>query len=127
MSARGRGGGNVADYGRGERYVGALGVFGAVEAKGGAMVSAERQRLDEADGQGIGWRHWGPYLSEQQSGTVREDASRGGGDNGAGIGASHQTGWTGIVGVLPLLFHGDVGSWVRAWGRAARSETGRAS
>ena len=26
------------------------------------------------------------------------------GDNGAGIGASHQTGWTGLVGVLPLLF-----------------------
>jgi Mannosylglycerate hydrolase MGH1-like glycoside hydrolase domain len=28
------------------------------------------------------------------------------GDNGAGIGASHQTGWTGTVGVLPLLFRG---------------------
>ena len=28
------------------------------------------------------------------------------GDNGAGIGASHQTGWTGLVGVLPLLFGG---------------------
>ena len=28
------------------------------------------------------------------------------GDNGAGIGASHQTGWTGVVGVLPLLFRG---------------------
>jgi hypothetical protein len=26
------------------------------------------------------------------------------GDNGAGIGASHQTGWTGLVGILPLLF-----------------------
>jgi hypothetical protein len=26
------------------------------------------------------------------------------GDNGAGIGASHQTGWTGLVGLLPLLF-----------------------
>ena len=26
------------------------------------------------------------------------------GDNGAGIGASHQTGWTGLVGVLPLIF-----------------------
>jgi hypothetical protein len=28
------------------------------------------------------------------------------GDNGAGIGASHQTGWSGTVGVLPLLFRG---------------------
>ncbi len=26
------------------------------------------------------------------------------GDNGAGLGASHQTGWTGLVGVLPLIF-----------------------
>jgi hypothetical protein len=26
------------------------------------------------------------------------------GDDGAGIGASHQTGWTGLIGVLPLLF-----------------------
>jgi hypothetical protein len=26
------------------------------------------------------------------------------GDNGAGIGASHQTGWTGTAGLLPLLF-----------------------
>jgi hypothetical protein len=30
------------------------------------------------------------------------------GDNGAGIGASHQTGWSGTVGVLPLLFRGSV-------------------
>jgi hypothetical protein len=30
------------------------------------------------------------------------------GDNGAGIGASHQTGWTGLVGVLPLLFRGSI-------------------
>jgi len=28
------------------------------------------------------------------------------GDNGAGIGASHQTGWTGLVALLPLLFSG---------------------
>jgi hypothetical protein len=28
------------------------------------------------------------------------------GDNGAGIGASHQTGWTGAIAVLPLLFRG---------------------
>ena len=26
------------------------------------------------------------------------------GDNGAGIGASHQTGWTGLVAVFPILF-----------------------
>ncbi|MBB5958502.1 hypothetical protein FHS29_005110 [Saccharothrix tamanrassetensis] len=28
------------------------------------------------------------------------------GDTGAGLGASHQTGWTGIVALLPLLFRG---------------------
>ncbi|HEX3958299.1 MAG TPA: hypothetical protein VHZ03_17010 [Trebonia sp.] len=34
---------------------------------------AERQRLAEADHGGIAWRRWGPYLSERQWGTVRED------------------------------------------------------
>jgi hypothetical protein len=33
------------------------------------------------------------------------------GDNGAGIGASHQTGWTGGVALLMLLFHGTAISW----------------
>jgi hypothetical protein len=28
------------------------------------------------------------------------------GDNGAGIGASHQTGWTGTVALLPMVFQG---------------------
>jgi hypothetical protein len=37
-------------------------------------MSAERQRLTEADG-GVAWRKWGPYLSERQWGTVREDYS----------------------------------------------------
>jgi Mannosylglycerate hydrolase MGH1-like glycoside hydrolase domain len=32
------------------------------------------------------------------------------GDNGAGLGASHQTGWTGIVADAILRFHGAVGS-----------------
>ncbi len=43
------------------------------------MVSAERLRLDEADTGGVAWRRWGPYLSERQWGTVREDY--GSGDN----------------------------------------------
>ena len=37
------------------------------------MVSAERRRVAEADKDGIPWRRWGPYLSERQWGTVRED------------------------------------------------------
>ncbi len=41
-------------------------------------MSGERQRLDEADRQGVAWRRWGPYLSERQWGTVREDYSKDG-------------------------------------------------
>ena len=40
--------------------------------------TAEQARLDE-DRHGLRkWRRWGPYLSERQWGTVREDYSRGG-------------------------------------------------
>ncbi len=38
-------------------------------------MSAERNRLEEANQKGIPWRKWGPYLSERQWGTVREDYS----------------------------------------------------
>ena len=38
----------------------------------------EQARLNEAREQGIPWKKWGPYLSERQWGTVREDYS----DNG---------------------------------------------
>ena len=37
-------------------------------------TSAEHRRLDEARA-GVPWRRWGPYLSERQWGTVREDYS----------------------------------------------------
>jgi hypothetical protein len=36
---------------------------------------SERQRLSEARDGGVPWRRWGPYLSERQWGTVREDYS----------------------------------------------------
>jgi hypothetical protein len=36
---------------------------------------AEQQRLAEAREQKIPWKKWGPYLSERQWGTVREDYS----------------------------------------------------
>jgi hypothetical protein len=52
------------------------------------------------------------------------------GDNGAGIGASHQTGWSGTVGVLPLLFRGgrklDQSGWIPA-PRAAESAPAQAT
>jgi Glycosyl hydrolase family 63 C-terminal domain len=40
--------------------------------------SAEEARLDEAREKGAPWRQWGPYLSERQWGTVREDYSANG-------------------------------------------------
>jgi hypothetical protein len=41
-------------------------------------MTAEHIRLDEAREQKIAWKKWGPYLSERQWGTVREDYSDGG-------------------------------------------------
>jgi hypothetical protein len=42
------------------------------------MANAEKNRLLEARLEGIPWRKWGPYLSERQWGTVREDESKSG-------------------------------------------------
>ena len=41
-------------------------------------MTAEHIRLEEEQVQKIPWKKWGPYLSERQWGTVREDYS----DNG---------------------------------------------
>mgnify|MGYP003591737898 FL=1 len=38
----------------------------------------EQKRLNEAREAGVPWKKWGPYLSERQWGTVREDYSRDG-------------------------------------------------
>ena len=40
-------------------------------------VTAEERRLDEARAGTAAWRRWGPYLSERQWGTMREDYSAG--------------------------------------------------
>jgi hypothetical protein len=40
--------------------------------------AAEQGRLEAAREQGVPWRRWGPYLSERQWGTVREDYSESG-------------------------------------------------
>src|SRR5262245_51450692 len=40
--------------------------------------TAEAQRLGQAREEGVPWRQWGPYLSERQWGTVREDYSQDG-------------------------------------------------
>jgi hypothetical protein len=41
-------------------------------------VTAEHTRLQEAREQQVPWKKWGPYLSERQWGTVREDYSENG-------------------------------------------------
>ena len=43
-----------------------------------AQNAAERQRLAEDASRTRNWKRWGPYLSERQWGTVREDYSRDG-------------------------------------------------
>jgi hypothetical protein len=38
-------------------------------------MEAEKLRISEAQRRAADWRHWGPYLSEREWGTVREDYS----------------------------------------------------
>jgi len=40
--------------------------------------NAEQERLQAAKNNDVPWRKWGPYLSERQWGTVREDYSENG-------------------------------------------------
>ena len=41
----------------------------------GSMNSAEHQRLRQCDTKEKHWKKWGPYVSERQWSTVREDYS----------------------------------------------------
>src|SRR5881394_4056477 len=41
-------------------------------------MTAEKERLDRSHDAQTPWKRWGPYLSERQWGTVREDYSAGG-------------------------------------------------
>jgi hypothetical protein len=43
-----------------------------------AKTNPERERLEEANAGRSAWRKWGPYLSEREWGTVREDYSANG-------------------------------------------------
>src|SRR5215470_6265244 len=38
-------------------------------------MTTEQQRLDQAARREVHWKRWGPYVSERQWGTVREDYS----------------------------------------------------
>ena len=44
----------------------------------GIVDCTEQKRLNEAREAGVPWKKWGPYLSERQWGTVREDYSENG-------------------------------------------------
>ena len=41
-------------------------------------LASEQKRLAEARERRVAWKKWGPYLSERQWGTVREDYSENG-------------------------------------------------
>jgi hypothetical protein len=43
-----------------------------------ARLNAEEQRLEESRTRQVHWKRWGPYLSEREWGTVREDYSANG-------------------------------------------------
>jgi hypothetical protein len=47
-------------------------------ARAASAVTPEHGRLEEARTGAVPWKAWGPYLSERQWGTVREDYSPGG-------------------------------------------------
>src|SRR5215469_3748265 len=50
---------------------------GSAKLRAAARQTAEGSRLEEIH-RGVHWRRWGPYLSERQWGTVREDYSANG-------------------------------------------------
>ena len=45
------------------------------QSSAGLTECTEQKRLNDAREEGIPWKKWGPYLSERQWGTVREDYS----------------------------------------------------
>jgi hypothetical protein len=106
----------------------------------GYPETKEQVRLNEARDSAVPWKKWGPYLSERQWGTVREDYSRDGdawnyfthdqsrsrayrwGEDGlAGVSddPSHQTGWTGVVARLAQLLYIDAGTMLESGVRKA--------
>jgi mannosylglycerate hydrolase MGH1-like protein len=69
-----------SDHGEGATHNGAdkggNGRHGSGPSPSSTFVDvAEQKRLNEARDAGIPWKKWGPYLSERQWGTVREDYS----------------------------------------------------
>lgn len=73
-------------------------------------MTQQEWRLKEARERTAHWRRWGPYLSERQWGTVRENYSANGtaweyfphdhARSRPTAGASHQTGWTSLAAMV---------------------------
>src|SRR5438477_10701110 len=53
-------------------------VYNQLQSNESDAMTTEHVRLDEARQQSRPWKKWGPYPSERQWGTVREDYSEGG-------------------------------------------------
>jgi hypothetical protein len=64
-------------------------------------MDPERWRLGESNQARKPWKRWGPYLSERQWGTVREDYSGDGAAYGAQWKTTHDSG-SDIPAVLPI-------------------------
>ena len=99
-----------------------------VLARRGEVVNAEETRQEQARRGKVPWKKWGPYLSERQWGTVREDYS----DNGnAWDYFSHdqarscayrwgEDGWTGIIARMMHLFAANPAEKLLEIGKAVR-------
>jgi hypothetical protein len=58
-----------------KKVAGGAGAAAGAASSAPAKVGAEVQRLSEDAHRGANWKRWGPYVSERQWGTVREDYS----------------------------------------------------
>ncbi|SOV02781.1 related to glucosidase I [Ustilago sp. UG-2017a] len=70
--------GSEHDLGHGRGPTGNLGYVVDAHSHGNHWISAEDKRLQEDVDKKRHWKRWGPYLSERQWGTVREDYSANG-------------------------------------------------
>lgn len=59
-------------------------------------MTAEEKRLEQDRNRQAYWRRWGPYLSDRQWGTVREDYSYDGNATGGYLEQSDATSWMGM-------------------------------
>ena len=86
----------------------------------------EQKRLNEARESGIPWKKWGPYLSERQWGTVREDYSENGDawsffTHDHARSRAYRWGEDGIAGICAAASRSStprssaVMAWLRAW------------